>query len=214
MTVAVRNMTVRRRDREILCPDITLSAGETLAIAGPSGCGKTSILLALAGILKPHSGTIDISGTSLWSLSEEKRATFRGRNIGYVFASFHLVDALNVGDNLQLARTCADLPPDPVRARQLLEHLGVQALTGQRTDRLSQGQMQRVAIARALMNKPKVLLCDEPTAALDRIAAGRLIDLLKRSAEEEGAALIVATHDGRVMDALDSTLRLAAEADA
>ncbi|MEI9904801.1 MAG: ATP-binding cassette domain-containing protein [Asticcacaulis sp.] len=215
MTVAVRNLVLRRRDREIRCPDFELPPGQSLAIAGPSGSGKTSILLALAGILKPQDGTIHVGGALLWSLSEERRAIFRGRNIGYVFASFHLVDALNVNENLQLARTCAGLPPDTERARTLLAHLGVQTLAGQRTDRLSQGQMQRVAIARAMMNHPKLLLCDEPTAALDAVSAGRLVDLLKRSAGEEKAALVMATHDPHVMAAADATLHItAAEFDA
>ena len=214
MAIVVRNLTVRRRNHDIRCPDISLLPGQSVAIAGPSGVGKTSLLLALAGVLKPQSGSIDIEGTALWALLEEKRAVFRGRHIGYVFASFHLVDALNVVDNLQLARTCADLPADLARADHLLTQLGIADLKRQRTDHLSQGQMQRVAIARALMNRPKVLLCDEPTAALDAATALRLIDLLKRSAEAEGAALIVATHDQRVMDAVDSTLHIAMEADA
>ena len=211
MVLTVRDMAVRRRDHDISCPDIDLPAGGSLALAGASGAGKTSILLALAGILRPHSGRIDVAGTGLWALSEESRAVFRGRSIGYVFASFHLVDALDVIGNLQLAPACAGLPDDPERAHRLLDRLGIGALHRQRADRLSQGQMQRVAIARALMNRPKLLLCDEPTAALDPSSAMRLIDLLRDAADGEGAALIVATHDPRVMDAMGQTLHIASE---
>jgi putative ABC transport system ATP-binding protein len=211
MALVARDLVVRRRDREIVCPDLTLSEGDTLALAGPSGSGKTSILLALAGILQPASGRVDVAGTSLWTLSEEKRAIFRGRTIGYVFAAFHLVDALNVEENLQLARTCAGLPHDKSRARSLLEDLGLRDLERHRADQLSQGQMQRVAIARALMNHPRLLLCDEPTAALDPVSAGRLIDLLRRCASAEGAALVVATHDQRVMDACGTVIYIEGE---
>ncbi len=208
MVLVVRDLKVQRGDRDIHCPDLTLAPGGTLALAGPSGSGKTSLLLALAGILKPASGTVEAAGTSLWTLSEERRAVFRGRHMGYVFASFHLVDALTVSENLQLARSCASLKPDSQRALELLGQMGIAGLLKQRADRLSQGQMQRVAIARALMNHPKLLLCDEPTAALDEATAHRLIQLLTRVAANEGAALVIATHDRRVMDACAVTLRI------
>ena len=210
MGFSVQFLTVVRGDRTIACPDIYLGPGRSLALRGPSGVGKTSLLLAMAGILRPASGQVTIDDRSLWTLNDEGRARLRGRDIGYVFASFHLIDALNVMDNLQLARACADLPPDRERARTLLASLGIADLVGQRADRLSQGQMQRVALARALMNQPKILLCDEPTAALDDVAATAMIDLLTTLAAAEGAALLVATHDRRVMAALDSVVELAA----
>ncbi len=212
LSLCVRNLTVRRRDRDIRCPDIALEAGGSLALAGPSGAGKTSILLAIAGLLRPQAGSVELGGTTLWALPDKRRAALRGTSIGYVFASFHLVDALNVEDNLQLARTCAGLPGDRDRAYRLLDQLGLGGLAQQRADRLSQGQMQRVAIARALMNRPKLILCDEPTAALDADTAAALTALLLTSARDEGAALIVATHDARVMAAVGQTLAIRAAA--
>ena len=211
MVFSIDRLTVRRGDRMIVSPPIDLVAGQSLALRGPSGVGKTSLLLAMAGILKPASGEVWLNGTALWALGDEARARLRGREIGYVFASFHLIDALNVGDNLQLARACAGLPQDWIRASNLLSALGIGAFASRRVDRLSQGQMQRVALARALMNRPKLLLCDEPTAALDDAAAEAMIDLLKRSAAEAGAALLVATHDRRVMAALDGVVALDAQ---
>ncbi len=199
---------MRRGDRSILCPDIRLTAGQSLALCGPSGIGKTSLLLAVLGVLRPESGRIFLGDQSLWALKDEGRARLRGREIGYVFASFHLIDALSVMDNLQLARACADLPADYSRAQRLLDQLALSELSSRRVDRLSQGQMQRVALARALMNRPKLLLCDEPTAALDDESAESLISLLTRTARDEGAALLVATHDHRVRHVLDHVLEL------
>ncbi len=207
----VEELRVRRGDRLIASPNLSLGAGDSLALRGPSGAGKTSLLLAMAGVLKPETGRVFVDGQSLWALGEEARAQVRGRKIGYVFASFHLIDALSVADNLQLARACTGLAPDRDRAAQLLASLGIGEFTDRRVDRLSQGQMQRVALARALMNRPKVLLCDEPTAALDDESADAMIGLLTRSAAAEGAALLVATHDKRVMSSLGGIVALQAE---
>ena len=207
----VDGLRVRRGDRLIISPSLSLGAGESVALRGPSGAGKTSLLLAMAGVLKPEAGRVFVDGQSLWELGEEARAQLRGRKIGYVFASFHLVDALSVTDNLQLARACSGLKPDRERAAQLLASLGIGEFKDRRVDRLSQGQMQRVALARALMNRPTVLLCDEPTAALDDQSAEAMIGLLTRSAAAEGAALLVATHDKRVMSSLDGIVALQAE---
>ncbi len=208
----VQGLGVRRGTRVIISPDVALGAGESLALRGPSGAGKTSLLLAMAGILKPDTGRVVVDDQSVWELGDEARARLRGHKIGYVFASFHLIDALNVTANLQLARACAGLAPDRDRANQLLTSLGIGELVGRRADQLSQGQMQRVALARALMNRPKVLLCDEPTAALDDESAEAMIGLLKRSAAAAGAALLVATHDKRVMQSLDGIVALQVEA--
>ncbi len=207
----VDGLSVRRGGRTIISPPISMGAGESLALRGRSGAGKTSLLLAMAGILKPAAGRVFVDGESVWDLGGEARALLRGRKIGYVFASFHLIDALSVMDNLQLARACAGLKPDRARAAALLQSLGLAGLEVRRSDQLSQGQMQRVALARALMNAPKVLLCDEPTAALDDESATAMIDLLKTSAAAEGASLLVATHDKRVMQSLGAVVELHAE---
>lgn len=204
----LRGLSVQRGGRLIRMPDVRLGAGQALAVTGPSGVGKTSLLLTIAGLLRPESGEVLLEDQSIWRSSSAARARLRGQRIGYVFASFHLIDALSALDNLRLVGACAGLGDGTERARALLARLGLEEVEHRRADRLSQGQMQRVALARALMNRPALLLCDEPTAALDDEAAKRLMDLLLESADEAGAALVVATHDPRMVAAVGQTVRL------
>jgi putative ABC transport system ATP-binding protein len=189
-------------------PDLQLTAGETLAIVGASGSGKTTALMALAGIRAPAQGDVVIERTDLWKLGRRDRDRFRGRRIGLVFQSFHLIDALAVGANLTLAARCAGVRPNPERLDHLLDKLGIADLRKQRADRISHGQAQRVAVARALFNKPAVVLADEPTSALDDGATTALLALLKEAAASEGAGLVVATHDRRVLDSVDRAVEM------
>jgi putative ABC transport system ATP-binding protein len=189
-------------------PDLRLRSGRAVALTGVSGSGKTTALLALAGIRAPESGRIWLEASELWTLPRAHRDRLRGQRIGLVFQSFHLVDAVSVEDNLRLAATCAGLRPDRDRIRMLLEWLDIATLRRRRADRLSQGQMQRVAVARALVNKPALILADEPTSALDDGNAKALLDLLRHAASEHNAALLVATHDRRVLDAVDETFAM------
>ena len=188
--------------------DIHLPRGGSLAILGASGSGKTTALLALAGIGAPASGEIVVEDRLVWRLSSAARDVFRGRRIGLVFQSFHLIDAVSVAANLGFAARCAGLRPDSGRVEELLGKLGINQLRHKRADRISHGQAQRVAVARALFNKPAVVLADEPTSALDDASAHSLIALLKQGAIAEGASLIVATHDRRVIDAMDATVEM------
>jgi putative ABC transport system ATP-binding protein len=193
-------------------PDLDVTAGQSLAILGASGSGKTTALLALAGIRAPAGGEIIIGGTSLWSLPGHRRDRYRGQRIGLVFQTFHIVDAVSVAANLALAARCAGLPSDPGRIAGLLQRLGIGDIARRRADRISHGQAQRVAVARALVNKPAVVLADEPTSALDDGNATSMLTLLKETAAAEGAALVIATHDRRVVDAVDATVSMAAAA--
>jgi putative ABC transport system ATP-binding protein len=189
-------------------PDLAIPRGRSVAILGASGSGKTTALMALAGIRAPASGEIVVEDTVLWGLSAAARDLFRGRRIGLVFQSFHLIDAVSVATNLALAARCAGLPPDSGRMDQLLETLQIAELRRRRADRISHGQAQRVAIARALFNKPAVVFADEPTSALDDASTARLLALLKGAARIEGAGLVIATHDRRVIDSVDETIEL------
>jgi putative ABC transport system ATP-binding protein len=189
-------------------PDLEVGAGETLAIVGASGSGKTTALMALAGIRAPAQGDIAIESTDVWKLGRHERDRFRGRRIGLVFQSFHLIDALAVGANLTLAARCAGLRPDAERLDHLLDKLGIADLRTKRADRISHGQAQRVAVARALFNKPAVVLADEPTSALDDGATASLLALLKEAAASEGAGLVVATHDRRVLESVDRAVEM------
>jgi len=189
-------------------PDLEVRRGRSLALLGPSGSGKTTALMALAGIRAPGSGEVMIEDTALWTLSSVERDRFRGRRIGLVFQSFHLIEAVGVAANLRLAASCAGLRPDAARVRGLLDSLGIGQLHDKPADRISHGQAQRVAVARALVNRPAVVLADEPTSALDDASASQLLTLLKETAASEGAGLIIATHDRRVIDAVDETVEL------
>lgn len=191
-------------------PDVVVRAGKSLAIVGPSGSGKTTALMALGGVRPPESGTVLIEQTDLWKLGRGARDRLRGRRIGFVFQSFHLVDALNVANNLKLAARCAGLRPEGVRVDTLLSRLGLAELRGRRADRVSHGQAQRIAVARALFNRPAVVLADEPTSALDDANAAGLLALLKETAAEESAGLVIATHDRRVLDAVDDVVEMEA----
>jgi putative ABC transport system ATP-binding protein len=207
--LATRSVVLARGGRAFAAlPDLAIPRGRSVAILGASGSGKTTALMALAGIRAPASGEIVVEDTVLWGLSASARDLFRGRRIGLVFQSFHLIDAVSVATNLALAAQCAGLPPDSGRMDHLLETLQIAELRRRRPDRISHGQAQRVAIARALFNKPAVVFADEPTSALDDASTARLLALLKGTAAIEGAGLVIATHDRRVIDSVDETVEL------
>lgn len=192
-------------------PNLCLSRKQTVALVGPSGCGKTTALLALAGVTKPSEGRIEIDGVDLWKLGRSGRDGFRGRRIGLVFQSFHLVDALSVAQNIRLAAQCAGHPlREPGRLEKLLAQLDLSALRNRRVDRISHGQAQRVAVARALLNRPAIVLADEPTSALDDANTAELMALLTESASQSDAALVIATHDRRVLDAVQTVVEMQA----
>lgn len=199
----------RENNFSVSLPNLNLRGGEAVVIVGPSGCGKTTMLLALAGIRKPQGGSVVIDDTDLWAIKSHARDRLRGRRIGLVFQSFHLVDALSVENNIRLASVCAGTEPGG-RVDQLLHQLDITDVRSQRADHISHGQAQRVAIARALLNRPAVILADEPTSALDDTNTESLLKLLADSAKAENAALIITTHDKRVLNRIDSAIALEA----
>ncbi|HEX3945009.1 MAG TPA: ATP-binding cassette domain-containing protein [Rhizomicrobium sp.] len=208
--LATTDLTLDRGGRAFArVPPFNLSAGEAIALIGASGSGKTTALMAMAAIRAPANGTVRVEDTDPWRLGRRARDRFRGRRIGLVFQSFHLVDALTVRANIWLAAQCAGVRPhDPNHLSRLLDHLGLSSLAGKRADRISQGQAQRVAIARALINKPAVILADEPTSALDDSNTEAMLRLLKESAASEQAALLITTHDKRVLSAVDRVIEM------
>lgn len=191
-------------------PDFSLHAGESLALVGPSGSGKTTALMALALMHRPVAGSVIINGVEPWNLRRHARDLFRGANIGLIFQSFHLVDALTARANIALAARCAQKPVDAARMDGLLARLGLAEVADRRADRLSHGQAQRVAVARALLNKPALILADEPTSALDDHNAETLLNLLKECAVTEHAALLITSHDRRVLTSVQRTISLGA----
>ena len=185
-----------------------VAPGEHWLLAGASGSGKTTLLHILAGLTTPTCGTVIVGGTNLAALSGSVRDRWRGRTVGLVPQRLHLVGALSVRDNLRLAQYLAELPDDPVRVGELLEAVQVAELAHRYPRELSQGQAQRVAIARAVVNRPALVLADEPTANLDDVHAAGALELLRGQALAVNAALIVASHDARVRPLLPHTYAL------
>jgi putative ABC transport system ATP-binding protein len=179
---------------------LAVSAGEILAVMGPSGSGKSTLLHCLAGIFTPDSGEIWFDGQRLDTLSDAKRTELRRTAFGFVFQFGQLVPELTVSDNiaLPLLLNRTGRKAAYARADAWLPRLGIEGLGHRRTGELSGGQAQRVALARALVAQPKALLADEPTGSLDTLAGEMVMDLLVGAAREEGATVILVTHDARV----------------
>jgi ABC-type lipoprotein export system ATPase subunit len=191
----------------------TVEAGESLAIVGPSGCGK-STLLNLIGLLdEPTSGEVCLAGRSVTGLGESERAALRAELIGFVFQLHHLLPQCTVLENV-LVPTLALATGHPAkagaaaRAAALIERVGLAAQQAAFPGVLSGGERQRVAVVRALINQPKLILADEPTGALDRDNAARVVDLLQSLASEHNAGLIMVTHDQALAASLQRTLAL------
>ncbi|MFK7969492.1 MAG: ABC transporter ATP-binding protein [Bacteroidia bacterium] len=184
----------------LVFPDMECPTGDKMLILGQSGKGKTTLLHLLAGLLTPKAGTIRIADTVLTDLKKSELDRFRGQHIGLIFQRSHFVKALNVGDNLRVASYLAGVSVSEQRIKTLLERLGIDNKIDKPTSSLSQGEQQRVAIARALVNKPSVILADEPTSSLDDQNTEQVIDLLNKEAEAAGASLIIVTHDQRLKD--------------
>ena len=207
--IAVRGLAHRYGQQDALrLAEWKVAQGERWLVLGPSGCGKTTLLHVLAGLVRPSEGKVEISGQELSSLSGKNLDRWRANTVGIVLQALHLVKHLSVRDNLRLAQYLAHTPQDDARIADTLGALGVAAKSARRPSELSQGEQQRVAIARAVLNRPKLLLADEPTANLDDTAAAKVVDLLAEQAARHGATLVVATHDARVKGKFRERLEL------
>jgi lipoprotein-releasing system ATP-binding protein len=196
--------------------DLTLAAGESMAIAGPSGCGKSTLLNIIGTLDRPTAGKVTLAGRDVPSLSEKQLAELRSGVIGFVFQFHHLLPQCSVLENVLVPTLVAKPSEDPeARARKLLERVGLGARLTHRPGQLSGGECQRAAVVRALINRPKLLLADEPTGSLDRESAASLAQLLGELNREEGVALVFVTHSadlaaraGRVLELRDGRLDL------
>jgi len=198
-----------RLDAPVLQLDrFELAEGRDLLIAGPSGCGKTTLLHLIAGLLVPSAGRVVVDGQDLAALSPAARDRFRGRRIGIVLQQFHLLPTITAMQNLLVAQSIAGLPVDRGAATSVLNALGIDERLDAFPHQLSVGQQQRVAIARALVNRPRLVLADEPTSNLDDAAAAAVIDLLLSATQRQGATLVVATHDSRLKSRIATELAL------
>ncbi len=185
-------------------------AGEHWLVLGASGSGKTTFINLAAGLLRPTAGRVEVGGQALDALQGHALDRWRGRSVGIVPQKLHLVGSLSVLDNLLLAPFLAGISEEKGRAESLLSHLGLKEHAHKKPDQLSHGQAQRVAIARAVMNRPKLLLADEPTANLDDAHCAQALDLLEAQARDCGATLVVATHDQRTKARFERRLELGA----
>jgi ABC-type lipoprotein export system ATPase subunit len=190
-------------------PDFACDTGEHWLILGRSGCGKTTLLHLVAGLLRPTAGIVSIKGTDLARLSGTDADRFRGSNVGIVFQQNHLMRALDVEENVLAAQYFAGARQDRDRVRQLLDTLGLGEHLRKLPRQLSQGQQQRVAIARALVNRPALILADEPTSSLDDTNTEQVIGLLETTAAQEGATLLIVTHDNRLKNRFPHRIELA-----
>lgn len=198
-----------RGGEEVVSVDmLQLSEHSKLLIIGPSGCGKTTLLHLIAGLLVPSRGRVAIDGQDLAALSVGQRDRFRGRNVGMVLQQFHLLASLSALQNLLVAQHVAGRRVDRAAAHQALDALDVADRADAFPHQLSVGQQQRVAIARAVVNRPKLLLADEPTSNLDDEACDAVTGLLLAVSERYGTSLVIATHDRRVMDKFPAQLQL------
>jgi ABC-type lipoprotein export system ATPase subunit len=194
--------------RTITFPEINLGPGQALLVLGKSGSGKTTLLNLLAGLLKPSKGVIRLDKVELSSLSGQELDLFRGKNIGIIFQKPHLIAALNVRENLELAHLFGKTKGQDID--HLLAELGIADKSRASVQTLSEGEAQRVSIARALANSPKLILADEPTSSLDDENTQKVIQLLTSQASKIGAALLIVTHDQRVKNHISNFIEVKA----
>ena len=184
--------------------------GELTMLVGPSGCGKTTLISILSGILSATSGSVDIMGTMLTALSDKQKTLFRREHIGFIFQQYNLLPALTAAENAAIPLIAAgmDMPSAAARANQLLEQIGMKGQTQKLPRQLSGGQQQRIAIARALVHNPKLVVCDEPTAALDAKTGQSVMEILREIANDTHRAVLIVTHDSRIYHFADRILEM------
>lgn len=191
--------------------DADIYGSELTLLVGPSGCGKTTLISIIAGLLYPTDGDVVLFNTPQSQLKGSKLVQFRAHNVGFVFQQYNLLPALTATENVAIPLLIQGQarPQALVKAREVLETVGLGSRANQLPSQLSGGQQQRVAIARALVHEPRLLVCDEPTAALDAHSGQVVMDLLKRVAVQPGRAVIVVTHDSRVFNYGDRIIEMA-----
>lgn len=191
--------------------DLELPYGELVLLVGPSGCGKTTLISVVAGLLDATRGETEVLGQNLARMGGARKVRFRGDNIGFVFQQYNLLPALTAAENACVPLLIAGWSRSKAvaKAADLLTAVGLGNRLSSYPNQLSGGQQQRVAIARALVHEPRLLVCDEPTAALDAKSGRTVMELIRKTAIGEGRAVIVVTHDSRVYDFGDRIISMA-----
>jgi putative ABC transport system ATP-binding protein len=189
--------------------DVDIERRKLTAVMGPSGSGKSTLMHILAGLDAPTSGTVELEGTELTSLDDDRLTRLRRDHIGFVFQFFNLLPMLDARENMELPMAIAGRHPDPAWFDEVVDQTHLRDRLNHRPAELSGGQQQRVAIARALMSRPSVLFADEPTGNLDSAASAEVLDLLRRAVDEVGQTVVMVTHDPRAAVIADRILFLA-----
>lgn len=215
VALQAQGLTRRYDDRENVIHvlrgvDLTVAAGESVAIVGESGTGKSTLLHLLGGLDRPDGGVVRVGGIDIYGLSDRERTALRGKDIGFVFQFHHLLGDFDALENVMMPMlvTGGSRSAARERATEILKRVGLSRRLDHRPGELSGGEQQRVAVARALAARPSVVLADEPTGNLDPATAEEVHQLLRDVQKEEGAALIVATHNFALAGLLDRTLRM------
>lgn len=189
-------------------PIVHIEKNKHSLLLGESGSGKTTLLHLLGGLSAPTSGKVFINDTDIYALSEQERDLFRAKNMGFIFQDAHLLKNLTIEENILLAQYLAKEKQDKKAVADILNRLQIEEKSNSYPNQLSRGQLQRAAIARAVINKPKVLIADEPTAALDDSNTAHAMDLILQIVANYGATLLIATHDTRIKSYFANTYQL------
>lgn len=189
---------------------LSLAYGQMSMLVGPSGCGKTTVLSILSGTLSATSGSVTVMGERLDKLSNNDLVRFRRRKIGFIFQQYNLIPTLTVAENAAIPMIADGVPWEEATAKagRLLDHLGLEKHKNKLPRQLSGGQQQRVAIARALAHDPALVVCDEPTAALDAESGRAVMALLDEASEDPKRAVLIVTHDDRIFSFADRIIRM------
>ncbi|MCM1054841.1 MAG: ABC transporter ATP-binding protein [Bacteroides sp.] len=182
--------------------------GEAIAVTGKSGAGKSTLLNIIGAVHRPDSGNVEYNGTNITELNEKQLLSFRNKRIGFVFQNYRLISELTVKENITLPALIASKKYDKERFELLTASLGIDGLLLRYPNEISGGELQRAAIARALINKPAVLLCDEPTGNLDSETSAAVMETILKISRETNQTVIIATHDSDVMKYTDRTLHI------
>ena len=200
-----------KKDNKVVALDnvnIEVEKGEFVAVIGASGSGKSTLLHQLGGVDRPTSGNVIIDGKNIYKLNEEKLAVFRRRNIGFVFQSFNLIPVLSVEENIKMPALLDHQKVDEEYFNDLIKTLGLEKRLNHLPSELSGGQQQRVAIARSLINKPSIILADEPTGNLDSENSKEIMEMLKVSIRKYNQTAIVITHDLGIAENTDRIIKI------
>lgn len=188
---------------------LSINQGEMVAVMGPSGCGKTTLLNILSGIDDPSAGQVNVAGKPLFGISDDERSDIRGKEMGFIFQKFHLLDVMNAVENVEIPLLLAGTNPSDARkkATKALTKVGLSERVNHRPSELSGGQQQRVSIARAIVHDPSVILCDEPTGNLDSLTSKNVMELLLEL-NQSGSTIVIVTHDDDIASMCTRIVRI------